>query len=252
MILSQLVQDTPSHALAALNARWLSPPEERFIHADSSHPLRTTLDMLHDPVASEMLLIENFLSARECQTILNELDFALWRPSLTYMLQADGTRRDVLSPYRTSKTAQQKWFSDELQAIICAVEKRLEALFGLEVASLEYWQGTDYPPDGGFYYHLDAGYWETHYAGDRVLTLLLYLTTPLQGGGTRFRALDIQVQAEAGALLAWNNLFPNGNCNHRMIHSSVPLREGKKTTLVTWLRQKKFRSDSFHSQSRSA
>lgn len=237
----------------ALNPRWLSPfPEERSVHAVPLAPVRTTSDMLSDPVASEMVLIERFLSTEECQAILDELDFALWRPSLTYMLQGDGTRRDVLSPYRTSKTAQQKWFSDELQEMIGAVERRLEALFGLEVARLEYWQGTDYPPDGGFYYHLDSGYWETHYAGDRILTLLLYLTTPLQGGGTRFRALDIEVRAEAGMLLVWNNLFPNGNCNHRMIHSSIPLQAGRKTTLITWLRQKKFRVyEPFHSQSRS-
>ena len=61
------------------------------------------------------------------------------------MLPADGTRRDTLSPYRTSETAQQKWFSDELQAAVGAVEERLEALFGLDVLSLEYWHGTDYP-----------------------------------------------------------------------------------------------------------
>ena len=30
--------------------------------------------MLPDPVESEMLLIENFLSAAECQAILSELD----------------------------------------------------------------------------------------------------------------------------------------------------------------------------------
>ncbi|GAB1718577.1 MAG: hypothetical protein NTAFB09_03080 [Nitrosospira sp.] len=36
---------------------------------------------------------------------MEELRFAKWRPSLTYMLQQDGTRRDVLSSYRVSKTA---------------------------------------------------------------------------------------------------------------------------------------------------
>ena len=103
------------------------------------------MDMLPDPAASEMLLIENFLSTGECQAMLDELDFAPWRPSLTYMLQADGIRRDTLSPYRASETAQQKWFSNELQAAVSAVERRAEALFGLDVLSLEYWQGRDYP-----------------------------------------------------------------------------------------------------------
>ncbi|MDQ3186009.1 MAG: 2OG-Fe(II) oxygenase [Pseudomonadota bacterium] len=219
----------------------LSPAEVFAPVAGAWHLKRQTLDLLGRPVASEILLMDDFLSNRDCDLILEELDFALWWPSLTYMLQEDGARRNVLSPYRVSETAQQKWFSDELQAMAAGIEGRFETLFDLDVANLEYWQATNYPDNGGFYYHLDAGYWETHYAGDRILTLLLYLTTPREGGGTHFRALDVQVEAKAGRLVVWNNLFPNGNCNHRMIHSSMPLLEGKKTTLITWLRQKKFR-----------
>ena len=110
--------------------------------------------------------------------MVEELRFAIWRPSLTYMLQQDGSRRDVLSPYRVSKTAQQKWFSDELQAIMAGIDRRFEEMFGLEGANLEYWQGTDYPAAGSFYYHLDSGYWENHYAGDRILTLLCCISPP--------------------------------------------------------------------------
>jgi hypothetical protein len=58
---------------------------------------------------------------------------------------------------------------------------------------------------------LDAGYWDDHYAGDRILTFLLYLRTSLKGGGTYFRALDTYVDARAGRLLVWENLFPNGS-----------------------------------------
>ena len=85
--------------------------------------------------------------------------------------------------------------------------------------------------DGKFDYHLDVGYWGTHYAGERILTFLLYLNTPLKGGGTHFRALDVNVESKAGRLLVWDNLFPNGNSNHRMIHSATPLLKGKRLPL---------------------
>jgi prolyl 4-hydroxylase len=225
----------PAHVL------WLSPPDESG-RSGTKFPGRQIADILKKPLTSEVFLIDHFLSQEECDLILEELRFALWRPSLTYMLQQDGTRRDVLSPYRVSKTAQQKWFSDELQVMVAKIERRFEEMFGLEKKNLEYWQGTDYPTGGSFYYHLDSGYWENHYAGDRILTLLLYLTTPAEGGGTHFRALDRTVEARTGRLLVWNNLFPNEKCNYRMIHSSVPLVEGRKTTLITWLRQKKFKA----------
>jgi prolyl 4-hydroxylase len=230
-----------STSLPSGPARWLSPPDESG-PGGTKFPGRRISDILKKPLTSEVFLIDHFLSQEECDLILEELRFAIWRPSLTYMLQQDGTRRDVLSPYRVSKTAQQKWFSDELQPMVAKIERRFEEMFGLEKANLEYWQGTDYPMGGSFYYHLDSGYWEDHYAGDRILTLLLYLTTPVEGGGTHFRALDRTVEARTGRLLVWNNLFPNGKCNYRMIHSSVPLVEGRKTTLITWLRQKKFKA----------
>lgn len=192
-------------------------------------------------VQDDVLQIDDFLSAAECRWVRRELDYAVWRPSLTYMAQADGIRRDVLSPLRVSQTAQQSLFTDELQEKLVELESRLGALVEMEASHLETWQATDYPIGGNFYYHMDSGYWDTHPAGERIHTFLLYLTTPAGGGGTHFRALGRRVRAKAGRLVIWNNLFPNGDSNHRMIHSSMPLLKGRKTTLVTWLRQKRFR-----------
>lgn len=191
-------------------------------------------------LSSDICYFDRFLFKDECRAILGELDVAFWQPSLTYQKQADGSYRNVLSAFRISKTAQQQWFSDELKAKLFVIEDRLLSLFNVERDYLEDWQATHYARGGKFDYHLDAGYWSAHYAGERIRTFLLYLTTPTKGGGTHFRALDINVEAKSGRLLTWNNLFPNGDCNHRMIHSGAPVEEGKKIILVTWQRQKPF------------
>ena len=196
-------------------------------------------------VEDDVMIVDDFLSSEECKFILDDLEFALWRPSLTYMLHQDGLRRDVLSPLRVSETAQQRFFSEELQAKITLLESRMQQLVKMDADHLETWQATDYPLGGKFYYHMDSGYWDTHYSGDRIYTFLIYLTTADKGGGTHFRALGRKVKAKAGRLIIWNNLFANGDSNHRMIHSSMPLLQGRKTTLVTWLRQKKFRTENF-------
>ena len=192
-------------------------------------------------VSSEVFFIDGFLSEAKCRDILEELKYVPWQPSLTYRQQADGSRRNQLTENRLSETAHQEWFGGRLNSMLRQIEKRLERLFSLETPNLEYWQATNYQRHGKFDYHLDAGYWGTHYAGERILTFLLYLNTPLKGGGTHFRALDVNVESKAGRLLVWENLFPNGDCNHRMIHSATPVLSGRKTTLVTWQRQKKFR-----------
>lgn len=184
---------------------------------------------------------DGFLSQPECDLILDELASAYWQPSLTYQKQPDGEYLNILTPFRVSDTAHQEWFSDELKAILNKVESHIQKRFGVAPSHLEHWQATDYCRNGKFDYHLDAGYWGKHYAGERLLTFLLYLNTPQKGGGTHFRAVDTYVDARAGRLLIWNNLFPDGECDCRMIHSATPLLKGKKTTLVTWQRQKEFR-----------
>jgi hypothetical protein len=194
----------------------------------------------HRP-SDTLLVLDGFLSAPECDQILNELDYAFWRPSLTYQRQSDDTYKNVLADTRVSDTAHHDMFPDGLIELLATVESRLEASFDAPRATLEWWQATRYPVDGKFDYHLDAGYWEDHHAGDRVRTFLLFLTTPAAGGGTHFRALDVLVEAKAGRLLVWDNLFADGTPDHRMIHSGTPLREGRKVTLLTWQRQRRFR-----------
>ncbi len=70
----------------------------------------------------EIRVIDDFITAQECRWMLFELQFALWRPSLTYMQHADGVRRDVLSPLRVSETAQERFFTDDMQKKVCAIE----------------------------------------------------------------------------------------------------------------------------------
>lgn len=193
-------------------------------------------------IADDMVAIDGFLTEAECELALDELELAVWQPSMVYVRHDDGIYRDIMSPLRVSETAQQRWFGDPLKQLLERVEERIHDLFEVDPADLETWQATTYPYGGTFYYHLDAGYWDGHYAGDRILTFLVYLTTPRRGGGTRFRALDVDVPAKAGRLLVWNNLFPHGGADYTKIHSSMPLKLGAKTTLITWQRQKRYRT----------
>jgi len=183
---------------------------------------------------------DDFLSSEDCTRILEELETVFWKPSLTYTQQQDKAYKNTLTPFRVSETSHQEWFGSHLNLIVTHIEKRLKSLFGVSPAYLEPWQATKYPKGGKFDYHLDAGYWANHPARERILTFLIYLTTPQIGGGTHFRALDVYVEGKAGMLLVWNNLLSNGNSDYRMIHSSVPLEKGEKTTLVSWQRQRKF------------
>lgn len=187
-----------------------------------------------------ILVLDDFLSPRECERIRAELDFTFWRPSLTYQRQPDEAYRHVLTETRVSETAHQDLFSNELLVLLGEIEARLSVSFGVDPLMLESWQATRYPIGGKFDYHLDSGYWDDHHAGDRVRTFLIHLATPVAGGGTHFRALDVLVEARERRLVVWEDLFPDGSPNHSMIHAGLPLLAGDKITLVTWERQRAF------------
>jgi hypothetical protein len=194
------------------------------------------------PEPPRPVCIDAFLSTAECSQILWELQFALWRPSLAYQRQPSGSYQNALNPsFRVSLTAFEQWFTDELKTVITQIESRLQTLFAFEPSHLEEWQATSYAKNGYVDYHLDSGYWEGYFAGERMFTFLIYLTNPTKGGSTHFRALDLDIPGKAGRLVAWHNLFESGTPDHRMIHSGTPLVDGDKTTLVTWVRQKPYR-----------
>jgi prolyl 4-hydroxylase len=188
------------------------------------------------------VVVDDFISERECERIRTELDFTFWRPSLTYQRQPDDVYRHVLTDTRVSDTAHQDLFSNDLLGLLAVIEARLSVSFGVEPVLLESWQATRYPIGGKFDYHLDSGYWDDHHAGDRVRTFLIHLATPVAGGGTHFRALDALVDARERRLVVWDDLFPDGSPNHSMIHAGLPVLAGEKLTLVTWQRQRPFRS----------
>lgn len=191
-------------------------------------------------LTAEIICYEDFLSREECRFVADELQTAYWKPSK--VIQTTGSRvgDEIVSPSRTSETAYEQWFSKDLKEFVVCIAQRLSQLTGVRPNHLETWQATKYSLGGKFDYHVDAGYWKGHHAGDRMRTILLYLDTPRKGGGTHFRALDVHVAAKAGRLLIWQNLFENGACNYRLMHSGTPVLKGKKTTLVCWERQKMF------------
>ena len=104
-------------------------------------------------------------------------------------------------------------------------------------------QGQRYAVGQQFKLHTD--YFEaTSYAehcaraGQRTWTAMVYLNTPAAGGATRFKVLDKIVPAEAGKLLCWNNLLPDGRPNGATLHQGMKVRTGVKYIITKWFRER--------------
>ena len=63
------------------------------------------------------------------------------------------------------------------------------------------------------------------------------LTSPEDGGATRFKDIGKTIQPETGKLLAWNNLLPDGSPNPATLHQGMKVRRGTKYIITKWFRE---------------
>ena len=193
--------------------------------------------ILRDRLACEGIAwVDGFLDAATCASLVEELAFAYWRPSSVVNRRPDGELVSFNSRSRSSRTTTQDWFSPRLLTQVRRLERRACDRLALSRTHLEPWQAIRYRHRDHFDIHHDAGLFGHEPAGERTTTFLLYLQSPQAGGATVFPDLGLSVEAQAGRLLVWSNLRPDGSPDPRMRHSARPVRTGGKVVLTTWAR----------------
>ena len=180
-----------------------------------------------------LFIKRSFLTQEECAAVTALIETNR-RPSTI----AD----DMGDPlFRTSETCD----LDGHHPAVRVVEDRIIALTGLDPAHGEPMQGQRYAEGQEFKNHTDyfepTGVDFARYcsiAGQRTWTVMIYLNEPKAGGATRFKRIDKTVQPEAGKLLAWNNLLPDGRVNPDTLHHGMKVRSGTKYIITKWFREK--------------
>ena len=195
------------------------------------------IDNIKQLKENKIFVFDNFISKELCNKILFSLDNGLWMESKVISRQKNGYIEHE-SPIRTSKTIFEFLFSFELKKIIEKVQRKIISTIKTEADKIEGWQITKYGFEEKFEFHLDCcGFINQDPEGDRDKTIILYLHSPEEGGETFFRAHNLYVRPKQGRLIVWDNLLPDGNCNHAMMHAGLPVKKGVKIILNTWIRQ---------------
>ena len=180
---------------------------------------------------AEVFVVGGFLDAGECAQLIATID-GVAQPSRTYDAQT-GPR------YRTSYSGD----VDPNDSFARMIERRLCDLLGIDASWGETFQGQRYQVGQEFQAHYDwfaydAPYWpgEEKRGGQRSWTAMAYLNDMPEGGATHFPDLGISVQPQAGALLAWNNMRPDGTPNPKVRHAAQPVTSGVKYVITKWFR----------------
>ncbi|XP_001945742.2 prolyl 4-hydroxylase subunit alpha-2 isoform X2 [Acyrthosiphon pisum] len=119
-----------------------------------------------------------------------------------------------------------------------ALNTRIESFTGFSTKTAERYQIVNYGLGGHYIPHHDsfAKGAENVKFGNRLVTVLFYLTDVQNDGYTSFPMLNIIAPAEKGAALVWNNLhMSNGQKFYETLHGSCPLLKGNKWIMTRWL-----------------
>ena len=180
----------------------------------------------------ELVIVRDFLDAATCTGLIERID-ARRRPS--------DIANDVgIANFRTSETCD----LDPDDALVAALDGKIADALGLDPFCSEPIQGQRYAPGQEFRPHTDtftpgtADFFRfCADKGQRTWTAMIFLNRPEEGGATRFKTLGKTIQPEAGKLLAWNNLLPDGAPNDASLHQGMKVRRGTKYILTKWFRQ---------------
>ena len=207
-------------------ARQIEIIDNMALAADGAPDALPTPQMLRDD--PRIILIPGLFTAAECAYLIQAAE-PLIEPSVVIDPRTGHFVRD---PVRTSDAAA---FPLALEnPAIHALNRRLAAATGTEVAQGEPLQVLRYRPGQEYKLHVDA--LPPQVDNQRVLTALVYLNEDFEGGETDFPALGLSVRGKSGDALIFPNVDDNGRPDQRLRHAGKPVRNGQKLLASRWIR----------------
>ena len=178
------------------------------------------------------------LSDDECDAMVAAAAPRLSR-SETVVVETGGNE---INPSRTSRGM----FFGRGETPVCQrIESRIAALVnwplvngeGLQV--LHYQPGAEYKPHHDYFDPAQPGMAAVlQRGGQRVATLVMYLNTPQQGGGTVFPDVSLEVAPIKGNAVFFS--YDRPHAATRTLHGGAPVVAGDKWVATKWLREGEF------------
>ena len=223
--------------LAALNATIPRAGARRTTHpaAPSSvadgHAVRVSAS-LDSPVVR---VLDGLLTDDECGDLI-----ALASPRLARSLTVDDKGRHQTDERRTSNGM---FFSLGETPLIERIERRIARLVDLPVEHgeglqvLHYQPGQEYEPHFDWFDPTQPGFNAvTARGGQRIASIVMYLNTPEEGGGTGFPAAGLIVTALRGSAV----YFAYDTGDQSSLHAGLPVIRGEKWIATKWLRERPY------------
>ncbi len=185
-----------------------------------------------------VIVFGNLLSDEECDALID-----LARPRLARSLTVETkTGGEELNADRTSSGM---FFQRGEHDVVKRLEARIARLVnwpeengeGLQI--LHYTAGAEYKPHYDYFDPNEPGTPTIlKRGGQRVATLVMYLSEPEKGGGTVFPDIHMEVAPKRGNAVFFS--YDRPHASTRTLHGGSPVLAGEKWIATKWLREREF------------
>jgi prolyl 4-hydroxylase len=185
-----------------------------------------------------VVVFGNLLSADECDELVAQARVRLVRSETV-------DNRTGGSELNAARTSEGMFFSRGESALVSRFEARIAALLrwpiengeGLQI--LRYQPGAEYKPHYDYFDPKQPGTPRIlERGGQRVATLVTYLSTPSRGGATTFPDVKLEIAPVKGNAVFFSYDRPHASTH--TLHGGAPVLEGEKWVATKWLRQGQF------------
>lgn len=189
-------------------------------------------------------LLHNFLSDEECDHLINLASDHLRKSTVVDSTTGGSVDSDVRTSSGTFLSARQ-------DDVVARIEKRISIVTmlpeenGESLQILKYVNGQKYEPHTDYFH--DKVNADPAHGGQRIATVLMYLTTPEEGGETVFphaaekvegegwsdcARKGLAVKATRGNALFFYGLKPDGTGDPKSTHGSCPVSDFNRLSLL--------------------
>lgn len=181
----------------------------------------------------EIFTIDNFITNDECEHFIN---ISKNKIQTAYVC---GDKKGIVSKGRTEKNC---WISKDNDSITKNIASKISKLVDIPIEQAESFQVIYYDINQEYRNHYDSWLFDNSENstrnlknGQRIKTVLVYLNDVIKRGGTKFNKLNIEIKAEKGKLLMFDNVHENTNVRHELSeHAGMPILEGEKWAFNLW------------------
>ncbi|XP_034484385.1 prolyl 4-hydroxylase subunit alpha-2 [Drosophila innubila] len=218
-----------------------TPGEQRHLrcgYLTETHPFLLLAPLKVEELSDDplLLLYHEVIYQSEIDTITELTRNKIKRATVT------GLNSSVVSNARTSQFT---FIPKTRHKVLRTIDQRVADMTDLNMEFAEDHQFSNYGIGGHYAQHMDWFYqhaFETNQVsfpemGNRIATVLFYLTDVAQGGGTAFPIIKQLLKPEKYAAVFWYNLHASGVGDVRVQHGACPIIVGSKWVLNRWIRE---------------